>query len=133
MRLTSDNTEIMINDKTDGVIENFFDSVLSRYQIGLETSVISRDSIFDCVHLLYYECHKINFKQVGLYIDFCDWKKETKKQQYIPSSDVTLLFEHLPSRASEIERFQIFSCLRENKLAQRFSVKFNLLLFFLIS
>ena len=48
-------------------------------------------------------------------------------------SGVTLTFEHPLSWASEIENLEIFSCQRENKLAQRFFVKFNLLLFFLIS
>ena len=48
-------------------------------------------------------------------------------------SGVTLIFDHLPSRASEIEHSAIFSRSRENKLAQRFFVKFNLLLFFVIS
>ena len=33
-------------------------------------------------------------------------------------SDVTLLFEHSPSRVSEIEHFEIFSCLRENQFAR---------------
>ena len=33
---------------------------------------------------------------------------------------VTLLCEHLPSGASEIEHFEIFSCPQENKLAQQF-------------
>ena len=36
----NDNLEIMINDKADEVIEKkFFQSLLSRYQIGLETSM----------------------------------------------------------------------------------------------
>ena len=48
-------------------------------------------------------------------------------------SVVILLFEHSPSRVSEIEYFEIFSHPQENKLAQRFFVKFNFLLFFLIS
>ena len=39
----------------------------------------------------------------------------------------------LSSRASELEDFEIFSRPRENQLARRFFVKFNLLLFFLIS
>ena len=47
-------------------------------------------------------------------------------------SDVTLLFEYSPGRASEIEHFEIFSRPRENKLVRRFFVKFNFL-FFLIS
>ena len=34
MYLKSDNIEIMINDKTNEVIEDFFKSLLNRYQIG---------------------------------------------------------------------------------------------------
>ena len=30
------------------------------------------DFIFDCFHLLYYKCHKINFKRRGSYIDYPD-------------------------------------------------------------
>ena len=47
-------------------------------------------------------------------------------------SGITLLFEHLPSQASKIENFEIFSCPQENQLVRWFFVKFNLLLFFLI-
>ena len=39
MHSKSDNIEIMSQDKADKVIEDFFESVLSRYQIGLEKSV----------------------------------------------------------------------------------------------
>ena len=49
------------------------------------------------------------------------------------NSGVTLLFEHSLSRASEIDYFEIFSCLQGNQLAWQFVVKFNLLLLFLIS
>ena len=35
----SDNIEILINDKSDEVIEKLFESFLNRYQIGLETSM----------------------------------------------------------------------------------------------
>ena len=48
-------------------------------------------------------------------------------------SGVTLLFEHSPSRGSEIDCFEIFIRSRQNQLARRFFVKFNLPLFFLIS
>ena len=53
----------MINDKADEIFEKHFESLLNRYQIGLETSVRDSDFIFDCVHVLYYKCQKINFKQ----------------------------------------------------------------------
>ena len=35
----SGNIEILINDKSDEVIEKIFESLLNRYQIGLETSM----------------------------------------------------------------------------------------------
>ena len=34
--------------------------------------------IFDCAHLLYYKCHKINFIYAGSYIDSPDWIKNKK-------------------------------------------------------
>ena len=34
--------------------------------------------IFDCVHLLYYKCHKLNSNQGGSYKDSLDWKKNKK-------------------------------------------------------
>ena len=52
----------MINNKTDKFLENFFESLLNRYQLGLETSMRGSDFILDCVHSLYYKCHKTNFK-----------------------------------------------------------------------
>ena len=53
MHSKSDNIEIMMNDKADEVIEELFKSLLSRYQIGLETSMKGGEFVFDCVHLLY--------------------------------------------------------------------------------
>ena len=50
----SDKIEIMINDKAGKVLEKCFESLLKRYQIGLETSMRGSHFIFDCVHLLYY-------------------------------------------------------------------------------
>ena len=41
MNSKTENIEIMINDKADKVIEEVFQSLLSRYQIGLETTVKS--------------------------------------------------------------------------------------------
>ena len=69
MHPRSDNIEIIINGKANAVIENLFESALNRYQFGLETSMRGRDFIFDCVNLLYYKYHKINFNRGGSYID----------------------------------------------------------------
>ena len=59
MYWTSDNIEIIINDKPDEVIEEFFKLLFSRYQIGFETSTKGADFIFDCVHFLYNKYNKI--------------------------------------------------------------------------
>ena len=59
----SDNIEMLINDKENEVIEELFKSLLSRYQIGLETSLKGNDFIFDCIYLFYYKCHKTKFKR----------------------------------------------------------------------
>ena len=62
----------------DRVIENLFESLFNRCQIGLKTSMRSSDFIFHWVHLLHYNCHKIHFKQDGSYINSTDWIKIKK-------------------------------------------------------
>ena len=68
MHPKSGNIEIMINNKADEVTEEFFQLLLSRYQIELETSIKGSDFTFDSFHLLYHKYHKINFKRGGSYI-----------------------------------------------------------------
>ena len=61
MHSKSDNIKIMINDQTDEVIKELFDSVKNRYQNNLE-SMKGSEFIFDYIHLLCYKCHKIKSK-----------------------------------------------------------------------
>ena len=42
----------MINDKADEATKKLYGSLLSGYQIGLETSMKGSDFVFDCVQLL---------------------------------------------------------------------------------
>ena len=67
MKLKSDNIEFMIYDSPDEVIEELFESLLSRYRIWLETSMRGSDFVFGCVYLLYFKCRKINLGES--YID----------------------------------------------------------------
>ena len=53
----SDNIEIMMNDEADEVIEEPFESLLTRYQNILEASIRGSDFILDYVQLLYYKYH----------------------------------------------------------------------------
>ena len=57
MHSKSDNLEVMTYDNANEVIEEIFESLLSKYQMGLETSIKGSDFIFDDVSLLYYKCH----------------------------------------------------------------------------
>ena len=109
------NVEIMINDKADEVIKKRFQSLLSRYQIGLETSMKGSDCIFNCVHLLCYKCHKINLNCCGLYIDSIDWiKKKNTTINLIYENDnkpfqyavaIPLNHEKNPEKTSQIKPF----------------------------
>ena len=78
MHSKSDNIEVMTYDNTNEVIKEIFELLLSRYQIGLETSMRGSYFIFNGVNLLNYKCHKINFKRGGSYTDSPDWIKMKK-------------------------------------------------------
>ena len=78
MHSKSDKVEIMINNKADRVIEELSQSFFSRYQIELNTSMKGSDFVFDCVHLFYYKCHKMNLERVGSYKDSPDSVKNKK-------------------------------------------------------
>ena len=72
MHSTSNNTKSMTYENSNDVVDELFESLLSKYQIGLETSIRESDFIFDSVQILHYKCHKINFKSAGSYIDSSD-------------------------------------------------------------
>ena len=52
MHSKSDNMEVMTYDNANEVIEKIFESLFSRYQIGLETSTRGSGFILDGVNLL---------------------------------------------------------------------------------
>ena len=72
MHSTSSNTKFMTYENSNDVVDELFESLLSKYQIGLETSMRGSNFIFDSVQILHYKCHKINFKRAGSYIDSPD-------------------------------------------------------------
>ena len=58
---SSYNIEVMTYDNLDEINEEFFESFLSKYQIGLETQMRRSDFISDCGNFLSNKCHKMNF------------------------------------------------------------------------
>ena len=53
MHAKSNNVEIMMGSETDEVIEELFESLLQRYQEGLEESMKGGEFVFDGVNVLY--------------------------------------------------------------------------------
>ena len=72
----SDKIEILINNEADKVINELSDSLKNKYQNNLE-SMKGSEIVFDYVHLLYYECHKINPNCGGSDINSPIWIKTT--------------------------------------------------------
>ena len=107
----------MSYDNANEVVNELFESVLSRYQAGLETSMKGNKFIFKTVQLLYYKCHNISFKRGGSYIDSPDWIKKKKSTIYPQNTDdkcfqyavtVALNYEEIkshPERVSNIKPF----------------------------
>ena len=66
----SNNNEFMSYDNVNEVVDELFESLHSRCQIGLETSMKGSNFIFDSVQLLHYEYQKEprkSFKQCTIY------------------------------------------------------------------
>ena len=73
MHSRSNNIKFTSYIDANEVVDKLFQSLLSRYQGNLETSMRGSEFMFDSVQLMHYKCHKANFKCGDLYIDFLDW------------------------------------------------------------
>ena len=115
----SDNRKFTSYNDVNEVVNKLFESLLSRYQDNLETSTRGSEFNFDSVQLMYYECHKVNFKRCGSYIDSPDWIKD-KKATINPQNEDDKCFHYAatvalnyketeshPERVSSIEPFII--------------------------
>ena len=72
MHSTSDNIKFTPSNHANEVVKELFESLLSKYQDDLETSMRGGVLIFDLVQLMYYKCYIVNF------IDSPDWIKNKK-------------------------------------------------------
>ena len=69
MHCKSDNTEILIGNKTNEIIQDLFNSIFQRYKKELEESMKGSEFVFDIAGSLYYKLHKIILQRGGSYID----------------------------------------------------------------
>ena len=80
MNSNSSNIKFTPYSDASDVIESPVKSLRSKYQGSLETSMKGSDFIFDSLQLMYYKCHKVNFKRGGLDIDSSDWIKKSNSK-----------------------------------------------------
>ena len=78
MHSNSDNIKFTSYNDANEVVDELIESLRSRYQGNLETSMRGGDFIFDSVQLMYCKCHKVYFRRSGSYIDSPDWIKKKK-------------------------------------------------------
>ena len=66
----------MVGSETDEFIEERFESLLQRYQEGLEESMKGSELNFYSVNLLHYHLQKTSLERAGSsYIDSPEWLK----------------------------------------------------------
>ena len=116
MHTKSDNIEIMMGSETDDIIDELFESLLQKYQEGLEEPIRGGEFIFDNFDLLYYNLQKISLnRKASSYIDSPKWLKN-KKATINPKNNDNNCFQYAltaalnyqniksnPERISEIE------------------------------
>ena len=68
----------MLGSQTNEIIEEIFNSLLQKYQNGLEESMKGREFLSDYVDLLYQKFHQISIKRVESFIDSPKWLKDKK-------------------------------------------------------
>ena len=68
----------MSYNDTNEVADELYESLRSRYQGNLETSMRGSDFVFDSVQRMYCKCHKVNFRHGVSYIGSSDWMKKKK-------------------------------------------------------
>ena len=82
-----DHFEIMMGTNTNEIIRNIFNSLLRRYQGGLQESMRGTDFVFDYVESLNYIFHKVDLKRSGSYIETPDWTKKKKATINVENDD----------------------------------------------
>ena len=68
----------MMVSETNDIIEEFFKSLLQKYQEGLEESMEGSEFVRDSIDLLHYHLQKISLKRGGSHIDSPEWAKDKK-------------------------------------------------------
>ena len=101
----SNNAEIMMGSETDEIIEDLFESILQKYQEGLEESMRESKFSYDRVDVLYYNINKVSLSRGGSYIDSPQWLKN-KKATINPKTNDDKCFQYALTVALNYEKIK---------------------------
>ena len=105
MHAKSNNTEIMMGNDTNEIIEELFKFFFQKYQKGLEESMRGSEFIFDSVDVLHYNLNKVSLSRGGLYIDSSKWLKN-KKATINPKNNDDKCFQYALTAARNYEQIK---------------------------
>ena len=108
MRTKSDNIEIMMGSETDETNEELFESLLQRYQEGLEESMRGSEFVLDSVGGLYYGLNKVSLSRGRSYIDSPEWLK-SKKATINPKNNDDKCFQYAITVALNNEQIRNYA------------------------
>ena len=87
------NIENMAVNEIDKVIQELFESLLQKFQEGLEEKMRGRELVFDNIDLLRYSFHKTSLNRAGSYRDSPKWLKN-KKETINPKNNDSKYFQY---------------------------------------
>ena len=102
MHSNCENNKFASYNDAHKVVDEFFESLHSRYQNNLETSMRGSEFIFYTVQMMYYKCYKVGFRRGGSYIDSPDWIKR-KKATINPKNTNDKCFQYVVTVALDYE------------------------------
>ena len=65
MHSKSNNIKFRSYNYANQTVDDLFESLRSRYQGSLETSMEESEFVLDSAQLMHYQCRKVNFRRVG--------------------------------------------------------------------
>ena len=106
MHTKSDNIDVMLDSETDEIIEELFESLLQRYQEGLEQKKRGNEFVFDSVDLLYQHLQKTSPRRRGRsYVDSTKQLK-IKKATINPKNNDDKCFQYALIVASNYQNIK---------------------------
>ena len=79
MSTKSDNVEIVMGNKTNDITKELRESLLQRYQTGLEEKIKRSSFVRDSFDLQFYHLLKTSLKREKSYIKSPEWLKKNSK------------------------------------------------------